>query len=151
MLQSNIQKQKQEPSRIASSPFFSIMSHEIICSPWTSQKAGHRPPCMLYFSKGWCLHNTTHARCIAKMHCNRHHKFDRACHSPTISSIQPSRQFRRTLQTRRPLKLEVRVSTGALHFLVGVSRLCTCSPSSGFYWNETGENWKQFIIILFII
>ena len=34
----------------------------------------------------------------------------------------------------------VRNSVGALHFLIQVFRLCTCSPSSGFLWNETGEN-----------
>ena len=29
---------------------------------------------------------------------------------------------------------------GALLFFIEVSGLCTCSPSSGFLWNETGEN-----------
>ena len=38
---------------------------------------------------------------------------------------------------------KVRVSTGALLFLIEVSGLCTCSPSSGFLWNGTGENWKR--------
>ena len=35
-----------------------------------------------------------------------------------------------------------------LLFLIEVSGLCTCSPSSGFLWNGTGENWKQFIYYL---
>ena len=46
----------------------------------------------------------------------------------------------------------VRISVGALLFLIGVSRLCTCSPSSGFLWNGIGENLNQYIIIyLYII
>ena len=36
----------------------------------------------------------------------------------------------------------------ALLSLIEVSGLCTCSPSSGFLWNGTGENWKQFIYSL---
>ena len=45
----------------------------------------------------------------------------------------------------------VQALTAALIFLIEVSGLCTCSPSSGFLWNETGENWKRFIYLLIII
>ena len=43
----------------------------------------------------------------------------------------------------------LRVSTGALLVLIEVSGLCTCSPSSGFLWNGTGENWKHFIYLYY--
>ena len=59
---------------------------------------------------------------------------------PRQLQVQPPRSP--LLSFRHWLYRKGRVLVGALLFLIEVSELCTCSPSSGFLWDGTGENGK---------